>query len=181
MSKKNASVTEPELPTVNVVDPGVDLDALEKEFVEQQVGFAPYWNPFIGGRFYATPEAIDIDKDDPDFIRYVLKSHINLTCYTGPADDAKEVLVKAGDYFTISAYAKLPLQKFIGVPVMAKVIAELDIGKGKTMWDFEVRVSASDDKLLRAKREELGLAALKRPSDPKAIEAKGETVRNSAS
>lgn len=132
------------------------------DWVEQQTGFPPYWNPAIsdegkGNGFAARVMARD--ERDPDFIRYVLQATKGLRCHNGPAEDAEEVLVKAGEYFTCSDYAALPLADYFGeeVVVITKGKRKLNPSERnpqkRDLWQFRILTSPETSMRLQARRE----------------------------
>lgn len=131
------------------------------ETVKQQTGLPPYWaadeevhKAGVAQGFYA--RVIGRDDGDPTFPRYVVQAGMDTPCMKGGGDDAEPVIVKKGEFFTTSVYAGLPLERFIGVPVIVKVKDKRKIntkGGPRTIWDFTVEVTPQVDKILAARRQ----------------------------
>jgi hypothetical protein len=115
---------------------------------EEQTGFPPYWNPSPGKAFRGV--VLGLDEKDPDFPRYAFKATDQVICARGPADDAEEVIVKAGEFFTCSGYAALPLQRYIGFEVFVVAKSKRDIKGGKELWEFSLKIHPEEKKKLLA-------------------------------
>jgi hypothetical protein len=156
--------------TANVADNFAAPEGWENE----QIGFPPYWNPTMkeddhgktipgtGNAFLAIP--IDTDERNPEFKRYVLEAVRPITCRKGPADDAEEILVQQGEFFTCSVYAALPLEQYYGIPVFVQPVRKRklppsqEVNQKRDLWDFSLKVSPADKKKLKERRtEELAL------------------------
>lgn len=122
----------------------------------EQTGFPPYWNPGEGKAFKGV--VIGLDNKDESFQRFALRATSPLMCQRGPADESEEVLVKPGEYFSVSAYAALPLEKYIGVEVYVAVKGKRKLQDAKTLWEFTVMISPESRKIL-ADREQKRLLA----------------------
>src|SRR5579864_885525 len=85
---------------------------------EENLSLPPYWVCDVGKQFAA--RVIDLDNQDPEFPRYILEALAPVECQTGKRDEAEDVHVKPGDYFTCSTYAGLPLFRYIGCRVLVK-------------------------------------------------------------
>lgn len=134
----------------------------------EQIGFPPYWNPTMqeddkgktvagtGNAFLAIP--IDKDERNPEFKRYVLEAIHPIMCKKGPAEDAEEILVQVGEFFTCSVYAALPLEDYYGIPVYVRPVRKrklaptAEINQKRDLWDFELKVSPADKKRLKERR-----------------------------
>jgi hypothetical protein len=119
---------------VDFADSAVDTTGFE----EAQIGFPPYFKPNEGRTVKFRPVALDTR--DARFFRWVAEASHNIACWTGPKDDAEPVLVHAGEYFTLSVYASLPLEKFIGEEIICTVKTKRDIHDGQTVWVWSVKV-----------------------------------------
>jgi len=131
MAAADAARNDPEA----IVDEDFDIESV---FTDEQVGLPPYWNPEVGRKFKAT--VVGIDDKDPNFNRFILRASHGIRCQRGPAEDAETLLVKAGQYFTCSLYAALPLQRFIGFEVIV-ICVKLREGvtkDGFDVWEFRV-------------------------------------------
>lgn len=121
-------------------------------FEKEQISFPPYWEVAQGKWFYGMVIALD-DRDE-DFHRYVVQaSHHPIECMQGSKEQAVPITVHDGEYFTLSTYSGLPLDRYIGVHVLVKCIGQKDTGKPQPMWEFELRVSPEDKKLLLEDRK----------------------------
>ena len=140
-----------------------EIIAGTEDWVEQQLGFAPYYNPKIGDTFVATP--VEIDDKDPEFNRFVFVAGMIMECARGPKDDAEPVTVNDGEQFTMGAYAMLaPLfEDYLGMKCRVTVVDQIKIADGKrTLYRFKLAVSPSDNKLIaerKAARTKAKLAA----------------------
>ena len=117
---------------------------------EENVGFPPYWNPETDKSFLAT--VVMLDDRDPVFTRYVLQAKKPLTCLRGPKKEQEPVDVKAGEFFTCSTYAGLPLAGYVGLDVLVTVKGTRDVGRPQPMWVFSIRVSPETRKILADRR-----------------------------
>ena len=129
-------------------------------WVTEQTGFAPYWNPVEGASFFGI--VVEKDERDPEFVRYLMKAVCDTPCKTGSEDNEEDVLVKAGDYFTVSVYFSLQgLFDFYlenGINTVMKVTAKKQVPTKKTgrkVWQWQVQVSPKDKQLADRKRAEL--------------------------
>lgn len=125
---------------------------------EEQVGFAPYWSPEPEKWFLA--QVVSIDKRDPEFVRYLMKASIDTACKRGPVDESEDVIVKSGEYFTISVYYSLQylFDTYLEMgctPVMrVTAVKEVKTKNSQTCWTWKVQVSPEDKKMLTKKRVE---------------------------
>lgn len=117
---------------------------------EEQIGFPPYWKPSNGRKFKA--KVIALDERDPMFPRWVLQSTHNIACESGPADDAEPRLVKAGEFFTMSLYAALPLERYFGCDVIVEAKEERDLQGGKSLWVFGLKITPETKQIVEARR-----------------------------
>lgn len=143
---------------------GTTLMKAPEGFEDEQVGLPPYWGPDeekmeqkIPQGFYA--RVIGLDNADEDFKRVILQAGADILCHRGPRDDAEEVLVKKGDYFTCSAYAGLPLHRYIGIPVYVLAKSKRKISGGRTVWEWSLKVPTAAKPLLQRRREAEAAAA----------------------
>lgn len=140
----------------------------------EQIGFPPYWNPrmeFIdpnnarkgmkpgtGNSFLGT--VVNRDERDEHFHRYVIQASRAIRCQNGPSDDAEEVIVQKGEFFTLSTYASLPLENYFGMEVYVtpiqkrKIKDDPETGEPRDLWRFKLMVSPASKKLLTDKRAE---------------------------
>lgn len=134
------------------------MEGEEEQLVEEQTGFPPYWNPGIGKWFKAT--VMNRDERDPDFIRYHLLALAPVVCAKGPSDDAEEIEVQPGEFFTCSAYAALPLDKYFGIDIKVityktRKLPGNDASKGvkRDLFEFKILVTPDTRNLLEAGRK----------------------------
>jgi hypothetical protein len=122
-------------------------------FTDQQTGYPPYWNPSDGKVFLGT--VLFRDARDEEFIRYVLRASRKMTCFEGEADNAQEVQVLPGQYFSVGEYAALPLEKYVGHEVMVIASGKRDIKGGKELWKFRLLCNDETTKLIAAKEQKM--------------------------
>jgi hypothetical protein len=126
-------------------------------FVEEQVGFAPYFEPRPDTYFYGILNGVDMA--DPKFLRYTFTAAEDVECFTGPADDQVPVTVHEGETFTCSVYAQLRdrfdeylalLGEGVVVPVRVRVFgkSEKTTKAGFKYWEFGISVSAENKQML---------------------------------
>jgi hypothetical protein len=115
---------------------------------DEQTGFPPYWNPEVGKAFRGV--VLGLDEKDPDFPRYAFKATDQVMCARGPADEAEKVIIKPGEFFSCSAYAALPLQRYIGFEVYVMAKNKRDIKGGKELWEFSLKIHPEEKKKLLA-------------------------------
>lgn len=172
-SKDVASVNAEDIlngPPEGMMNAGSAPDGWEQE----QIGFPPYWNPRMtmvdptkpragmvpgtGNSFLGT--VVNRDERDPNFTRYVVQASRAIRCQNGPSDDAEEVIVQKGEFFTLSTYASLPLDDYFGMEVYVQPIGKRKIkddpetGEPRDLWRFSLMVSPESKKLLKNRREE---------------------------
>lgn len=122
-------------------------------WVDEQTGFPPYWTPVEGASFRGTVMARD-DRD-PKFNRYVISSSTPLECAQGPAEDAEPVHVLPGDMFSLSTYAALPLDDYMGFEVFVTAVNKRKIqGGSQDLWIFKLKVSPDTKAKVLALRKE---------------------------
>jgi hypothetical protein len=126
------------------------------------VGFAPYLKvEGVGSCFFG--KVCTVDARDPEFVRYIVECEKEpIKCQRGPVDGAEEVWVQPGEFFTVSAYAGLPADRYFDMSVFCKVkeVRKLppNIGTGgnrKTVSDFyvwDVLLSPENRKIVNARR-----------------------------
>lgn len=154
-----------------------------KNWTEEQVGFAPYWKPKKGEKIICRL----VQKDEPEdsFVRYLMQAGQDINCFRGGnqnADDdengensddektsAEPVLVKKGEYFTVSVFYSLQglfefyltsgLKPWMELQATDKVKTSKP---GRKAWQWKLRVDPKDKKKadsLRAAIEAKKLAA----------------------
>src|ERR1051325_10393128 len=117
-----------------------NVDTPPAGWVDEQTGFPPYWSPVEGASFRGTVMARD--NRDPDFHRYVIRSSTAIECAQGPADEAEPVQVAPGELFSLSTYAALPLDDYMGFEVFVTAKNKRKIQGGKQdLWVFKLMVS----------------------------------------
>lgn len=161
-------------PNQGAADP-MDFSSWE----EEQVGFAPYWNPEENKFFVGT--VVARDERDPEFLRYLIKAAVDTQCKRGPVDEAEEVLVKKGEFFSISVYHALAepfdfiLENFTskGEDLLTKLTAVKETKtktQGRTVWQWKMHLPPEHKKKLNAMKETVRRAALAEQAERKAIE-----------
>lgn len=134
-------------------------------WVDEQVGFPPYWSPEMGSAFRGM--IMYRDERQPEFIRYVVQASAPIRCHRGPSDDEQEeVIVQPGELFTTTAYAALPLERYFGFEVWVLAEKKRTLAastnpnakegqkRKREQWDFRIRVSPETKKLLDDQRSE---------------------------
>lgn len=139
-----------------------------EKWTEEQVGFAPYWQPKKGASFIARV----VQKDEGEgnqFTRYLLQAGESIDCKRGPADEAEDVKVEKGELFTISVYYSLQglfdfyLENRFKPWMKVTAVEERKTSTpGQTVWTWKLLVSPEDKKKadqirtakLSAKKEE---------------------------
>jgi len=127
---------------------------------EEQVGFAPYWNPEENKWFYA--QVVDKDERDPQFVRYLMRAGMDTPCKRGPVDSQDDITVKTGEYFSVSVYFSLQgafdFYLESGIKPYMKVLAINEVKTstpGRTCWTWKLLVSPDDKKKIQGAREKL--------------------------
>jgi hypothetical protein len=131
---------------------------------EDSVGFAPYYKvDGVGSCFFG--KICTVDARDPEFIRYVVQCEVApIKCQRGPVEGGEEVMVQPGEFFTVSAYAGLPAERYFDMSVFCKVknVRKLPSNAGtggnrKTTSDFyewSVTLSPENRKIVNGRRTE---------------------------
>ena len=135
---------------------GADLgDFTEKE----NLGFPAYWKMDVGKQFVA--RVIQLDDSDPDFQRWIFQTTRHpVTAARGPADNAKEVIVPIGDFFSTSAYAQFGnnesgrgLHQYIGEEVLLKCTGTQKTDQPTPMFVCELVITKETRARLLAARQ----------------------------
>lgn len=111
---------------------------------DEQIGFAPYWQPAPGAFCEGIPT--DIDDRDPKFVRINMLATRDIQCFRGPVDSQEPVMVKEGEFFSLSVYEglKKSFVEFLtcGAPIRCMVKAEekIETAGGNDFWRFSVKV-----------------------------------------
>lgn len=118
---------------------------------EESIGFPPYWNPEPGDVIYFKPAKLDVR--EANFHRWVCIALKPMTCQTGPAEDAEDVAVNRGEFFTMSVYAALPLEKYVdlSVKVVVKGKREKATKQNRHPWEFQLFLTKSSKRALTAR------------------------------
>jgi hypothetical protein len=133
-----------------------------KGWSRQQVGFPPYWSPMREGSLFFG-RIVALDTRQPDFYRYIVQAtKFPMFCKLGPTDDAEKIMVPTGDFFTVSAYASLPLEDFFDIEVLVEATKkrklpgnEASKGVKRDLWMWNVRVeSEKEKKMIETRRSE---------------------------
>ena len=151
-------------------DPSVALavsnpDALPEfqNFEEEQISLPPYLEISTKGQwFYGMP--VFLDDKDPDFVRYIIKAEMPTKCQRGSRKKGENVecIVAKDEFFTVSAYSGLPLERYIGVRCLVKYIEDKDVGQPQPMKVFSLKVSPEDKKMLTKDRKALAMEGIRR-------------------
>jgi hypothetical protein len=115
-----------------------------ENWVEQKLGFDPYYTPKQGDVFFATPA--DIDDKDPEFVRFIFLAEHDMQCARGPKKDAEPVTVAKNDTFSMGAYASLTkvFTDYVGMLCKITVGEKIEISGGHTLILFKLEVSPED-------------------------------------
>lgn len=132
----------------------------QTQWVDEQIGFAPYWKPEPGKVFIARP--VSIDERDPEFVRYQMQcEQVAIECQRGPADGAETVTVNPGEQFSLSVYTQLAgvfnfyMESGIYPVCRVEALKEQKTSKpGQTVWMFKLQVTPADKARLEAARKE---------------------------
>lgn len=167
-----------------ILDKISNPDALPefKDFEEEQLAFPPYWEAGEGKWFYAM--IVACDDRDKNFVRYVAQAEMPLECAKGAkkgkSANYEKIVVQKGEFFTLSAYAGLPLDRYIGIRVLVKTKGQRDVGQPQPMWDFSLKVSPEDKKILLEERKAIASRAMREFREGRknagALPAKGHSV-----
>jgi hypothetical protein len=141
-----------------------ELASLMKEFTpegwkEESIGFPPYWKAEPGSGCRGIMMALD--RRDEQFPRYHIEATIPLDCRRGPVDDGEIVTVGTGEIFTMSTYAGLPLENYMGFEVAILCTGlrklppnEYSEGLPRDFLVFKTFVSNEVHTLLKSRRKE---------------------------
>jgi hypothetical protein len=136
---------------------------------EIETGFPPYWKPDVGKMILA--KVCVVDYRDASFPRIVLQAtKLSIPCQRGPVTDAEDVIVKPGEFFTMSEYAALNLANFIDFEVAIKCAGERFVPADKTrqlpkrdMFEWKVWTTPESAQLLKLRSiEEMKLLKARR-------------------
>lgn len=158
------------------------------DFVEESVGNPPWWGPELhcskcdavmgdrqfkckehedaplkGNTFYGAVIDFQAAEGENGFSRYLIQSQCEQTVNQGSRENGELVTVMPGDFFSVSDYAGLPLDRFFGLSVLVQTQRKSMIDTKKNgrvpFWTFVVKVDKSTKKLLETQRTELGRMA----------------------
>jgi len=128
------------------------------KWTEEQVGFAPYWEPEAGSSVICRVVQKEVDPEERTFARYLLQAGEDIKCYRGPADEQEPVEVKKGEFFTISVFYSLQglfdfyLENKVGFGGSCPWMKVLSVEKrktskpGQTVWVWKLFVDPKDRK-----------------------------------
>lgn len=142
-----------------------DFDAIAGEEVVGS-GFSPYCKPQVGRIYDCMPT--DIDMRDPNFTRYVYQNlGKDLPCAAGPINDAEEVIVKTGEFFSMSEYRAIPFVALLGLRVQILCTGRRNLppkdGKPRTaMYEFKYKMSPENKVIYTGRCAQQRLDAQKR-------------------
>lgn len=157
MSKPQTAKTAAEIENAPMSDFEKQIAAQIANWEVENTGFPPYFDMEVGKGFLG--KVVALDYRDPKFPRIIFQATtIAIPCKRGPVDDAEEVLVKPGEFFTMSAYASCTdaLGMAIDLEVYLKATGKRKLSgvDPRNMFDFEMKVSPEDKKVLNARRSE---------------------------
>lgn len=171
-----AKTNVPASASAATVDPNVAMSEFEKQIMAQlegweeiETGFPPYWTPAIGKMLLG--KVCVVDFRDPSFPRVVLQAtKVAIPCQRGPMEGAEDVIVKPGEFFTMSEYAALNLSNYIDLEVAIKCVGERLVPADKVrnlpkreMFEWKVWATPEAAKLLKARSlEEMKLLKARR-------------------
>lgn len=144
----------------------------QDDFVQELIGFPPYYKPEIGVAFTCILEGLDAT--NPKFCRYNMRATRQpLKCFRGPVDNQETITVNPGECFSLSEYAGISrekLQFYVGVEIKLTLLHErnLPVAKGeepRTFIDWDLGVSSSAKQLVDTRKRQLMLEARK-PVEP---------------
>jgi hypothetical protein len=142
---------------------------MDGEMVEEMLGFPPYWEPADEknakghyGSFFAT--VVGFDDSDEEFERWVFQAKHKTLCHKGPADDQEEVIIEAGEFFSVSNYAQLRLSQYMGLDIKLTVEDKVDVKKGK-MWVWKLETTKETHALLMQRRQGTVNAAMAKSAE----------------
>jgi len=160
---------------------GAPVGAAEWDAWEEvQVGFAPYWSPEENAFFVGY--VVARDDRQPDFVRYLVQAYQDTKCQRGPVDGAEDVLVKKGEYFTVSVYHALAepfdfmLANFTAkgdpAPLRMQALKKVKTSTvGQTCWTWKMTMPPDYKKKYLAMRDEERRALAADATERKALEA----------
>jgi hypothetical protein len=164
------------MPKTKEVDPsqlGFEIPAeLQEEissYQSEQISFPPYWKPEVGKKFVAL--VVTLDDRDEKFMRYVLQSCHPIPCEKGDKHNKEDVLVPKDEFFTMSVYAGLPLDRYIGFKVYVQVTGTRDVGQPQDMFVFDLKLSPADKALLSEERRARAAKAIAAYRETRRLEA----------
>jgi hypothetical protein len=117
---------------------------------ETLTGFPPYWLPEAGAKWAGS---VIMKDESGDFERYVVRATRPVMCQKGSGDEQERVLVKAGEFFTLSMYSNLQLERFIGLGELIVICKGQITAKTPAgfVWAFRVFPSPATERALAAK------------------------------
>lgn len=121
---------------------------------KDSLGFAPYFKvQDIGDCFVG--KLVSLDFRDPKIPRFVFENPLDvpIQCYKGPVDSAEPVTVGKGEFFTLTQYKGLPIEVYMDIPVLYKVVGTQETPNGN-MYLWEALMSPADKKTVNARRKE---------------------------
>lgn len=142
-------------------DLAAEIAKLTDGLVKGDIGFPPYWRPKIAKGFRGI--VLYRDERANNFPRYHLENTgPTLDCLSGPAAESEVIEVPRGSVFTISAWAALPLDQYIGVEVAIIATGKREgmpatdesEGKPRDMWEWTLYVSEENKRMIASQRTE---------------------------
>ena len=116
-------------------------------YEEAQVGFPPFWQPDEKNNKFAG-EVIACDREGT-FERWVVKATKPIVCYRGDEKNRQEEVISPGQYFTMSTYSGLRLDRYIGMgEIVCFIKGEQKTKNGNTMYIWGILESSDCRKRL---------------------------------
>lgn len=130
------------------------IDRSQFDGKDMNDGFLPYYNPIPGDAIAVIP--VGFDRRQEGFERIVFEACEDVRCFTGPKEDAEEVIVRAGEKFNTSDYAALRItEAFFGFMFLLKVKEKVKVAsdKTKTVWLWELIPRSVDVPKIQASKD----------------------------
>ena len=140
------------------------VESEEDEWVKEQIGFPPYWNPKVGDSVQCMIQ--QLDTTDEEFPRYiaVYTGNSELKCYKGAKETEafEEVIVYPGEQFSMSEWAGIDrnhLAAYVGIEIRLTRGKDTkfkgDDGKPRTFINWELMVKAKDRPVIEGRKQEI--------------------------
>lgn len=132
----------------------------DDEFVEQPIGFRPYWKPFedkneLGHFGSFIGKLVMFDATRLGYESWVFEACQPVKCFTGAKKERKEVLVETGQPFSVGSWKQLDaLKDYFGLKVKITAESKTTLKDGNTVWNWQLQVAKSDVAALNQRRAE---------------------------